>query len=561
MTRPTGVGLPAGGVDAELALARVLPLLTLIAGSGACLGSLMLWLADTGTFRPWAALLHAAMALLGLYWVRRPPARAYAASLFVTAYLGAMIGTYAIDNGSTVSLINLGLLSLACFYLYVDLRVLFAAQTYLLGWVLLMFASFPPDEQRSLILIHMLLLIIGGIGVYLSRTRALQQLIDTQQLLRLETEERMRAQERAASAQKLESLGVMAGGVAHDFNNLLVGIVGGVDLARQAGDDRAELEEALDVIAQSADAAGALCRDLLQFAGGRALEYDTLSVNALCLEARDLAQLRLPELVVNCDFAEDLAPVRGDSAQLCQALVNLMVNAGEAAGGERAVVTLSTRQHREWLAIRVQDQGVGIPPEHQGRVFDPFFSTKFPGRGLGLAIVAAVIRAHGGDIVLLPSETGALFEISLPGCEPGQPPLPARPPPGEWQGRGTVLLVDDDPSVVKVVTRLLANLGFVVVTARNGSEALAVFERAPDAFRLVIVDATMPGLDGPQTVRALRAVRADLPAVLSSGFISDLEEQLEPLPAVTFLPKPYSASELQAKLREALDTGVNSRRC
>jgi PAS domain S-box-containing protein len=398
--------------------------------------------------------------------------------------------------------------------------------------------------------------------------------------------EHQQLEKQLMQTQKLESLGVLAGGIAHDFNNLLTVIAGNLALVR--GDlTRNDPHQQLLIEAENAaQFAAELCRQMLAYAGGGKLQNRPLDLTELVESSRVLVvsvAARQAKMVFH--LARGLPAIAGDPSQIRQVLLNLVQNAAEAlpeSGGKIEVSTGSVvldessleqclfrdelaNQHCVWLEVR--DNGQGFEPHIQRRMFEPFFSTKFTGRGLGLAVVLGVVRGHRGAI-LAQSRPGrqTTFRVYFPACpEPlgrdGQsrttdPHATSTPKP--VRAHGTVLVADDEPSVRAVLSRLLARQGFSVIEAQDGEEALEMLKHHADSLRLLVIDVTMPRRDGISALRELRRLGYDIPVVVVSGFFAaDLAPQLDELNA-SYLPKPFQAADLWNTLSRALSASSPS---
>ncbi len=385
--------------------------------------------------------------------------------------------------------------------------------------------------------------------------------------------ERLRTEDAIQQAQKLESLGVLAGGIAHDFNNLLVAILGNASLALM---DLPQESPALAAIAQIETAgqrAAELCRQMLAYSGKASFEIASLNLNALIREMTQLLQVSLARTIrLVYDFAPDLPAVECDPTQIRQVVMNLVMNAAEAIGEQPGTIRLSTAAvhaerdllrsflqgeqlaEGEYVLLEVQDTGVGIAQEVLGRIFDPFFSTKFAGRGLGLAAVLGIVRGHKGALCVIstPGE-GSLFRMLLPAQGAGA--LPAARASGDprWHGQGTALVVDDQEDVREVIQRMLVSLGFEVLAAANGHEALERMQAHGPAIRLLVLDITMPGMGGEQTLRHLRERIPEVPVVLVSGHAeSEVRARFAALGVTAVLQKPFTLRVLSEQLQALL---------
>ena len=412
---------------------------------------------------------------------------------------------------------------------------------------------------------------IAARGVdYLGRPASLVVITDISERKRVE-EERLAFETQLLHAQKLESLGVLAGGIAHDFNNLLMGILGRADLARLSLDrpdgPAAEHLAALDT---AANRAAELARQLLAYSGRGQTVIEPVELRDLVEELTHLLDVTISKKArIGFHFAEQPLVVEGDATQLRQIVMNLIANASEALGDESGTIHVTAAvlpcdrayldrlygggdlPEGSYAFFEVSDTGSGIDPETLPRIFDPFYTTKFTGRGLGLAAVIGIVRAHRGaiDVESRPG-LGTRFRVLLPLA--GGATLPAaRPQPGAegWRATGTVLLVDDDETVRTVTSAMLEHVGLTVVTARDGCEAVQIFGEAPESFDCVLLDLTMPGMDGEELLRELKYLSPDVRVVLCSGYDEqDVARRFVGQGVAGFLQKPYDLAALAAAL-------------
>ena len=387
---------------------------------------------------------------------------------------------------------------------------------------------------------------------------------------RRQVEERRRVlEEQMRHVQKLESLGVLAGGIAHDFNNLLVGILGNSDLAeRRLGKD-AEVQQRLSEIRKASRRAATLCKQLLAYSGRSRMAAGPFDLNALVLETAELLKLSVSKkAMLAYDLQADLPPAHGDPSHMQQVLMNLIINASEALGDRSGSILLSTGlasfarheldgahfgrdlQPGTFLFIEVADTGEGMDADTRKRIFEPFFTTKFTGRGLGLAAVLGIVRGHLGAL-LVDSEPGrgSTFRVLLP---PSNDPLRPSEPPGcslPHADRGTVLVVDDEDAARLTICALVRELGFHVIEAIHGRDAIRLYEQSPNAISLVILDVLMPESDGRECFVELRRRNPTVPVLFNSGHGEEAVASLVVHdPHAGFLQKPYGIATLQSAI-------------
>jgi nitrogen-specific signal transduction histidine kinase/CheY-like chemotaxis protein len=379
---------------------------------------------------------------------------------------------------------------------------------------------------------------------------------------------RAEAEARTLRAERLEAVGQLAGGIAHDFNNLLAAVRLVAGSLRQGEDDPARLE-ALGQIESAAETGTELTRSLLSFAQRRTHAPVPLSVNEVATDVMKLLRLPIdPRLELGADLHAS-GHVSADRSQIDQVLMNLVVNAREAAGSS-GVVVVHTRDAvlaaaeaaRRGLApgpyvvIEVRDDGPGIDAGVRDRIFEPYFTTKSPtehGRGLGLATVFGIVTSHGG-VVESASNTprGTVMRVFLPSvtasAESG-PRSSVRAP--MTRGRGTVLVVDDEPLVRKATSAALRHLGYDVLGACDGDEGVAMFRENRAAIRLVVLDMVMPRMDGQETLRLLRGIDPGVRVLLTTGNTPEDGEGLE-LGVAGLITKPYGLEELSEAIANAM---------
>jgi signal transduction histidine kinase len=381
--------------------------------------------------------------------------------------------------------------------------------------------------------------------------------------------DRRRLEAQLLHAQRMESIGRLAGGIAHDFNNLLTVIMSHAIFASQSPETAAE---DLMAIERAAARAADLTRQLLTFARRQVVEPRVIDVNALTLNIDKLLRRLLGadvELVTL--LGTELWPVKADPAQLEQVLVNLALNARDAmpAGGKLTIETSNVALDRayidthpevtpgDYVMIAVSDTGEGIPPDVLPMIFEPFFTTKpsGAGTGLGLATCYGIVRQAGGHIWAYSEPgRGTSFKVYLPRVEGEAAQATTAPAPVAPRGSETILVVEDDPSVRVIAVRTLRALGFSVLEAASGPEALRLAAAHEAPIHLLLTDVVMPHMGGRELAARLRAARPDLKVLFTSGYTHNAIVHRGVLdPGLSFLPKPYVPHVLARRVRDTLD--------
>ena len=387
--------------------------------------------------------------------------------------------------------------------------------------------------------------------------------------------ERRNLEEQLRHAQKLESLGLLAGGVAHDFNNLLTGILGNASLVVEILKPEPAIRGMLEEIVRAGERAADLTRQLLAYAGKGRFIVEAVDVSGLVLDISELIRTSVPRTIdLALDLRGELPTIEADPSQVQQLVMNLILNAVEATGERPGCVRVSTSLHEvrrgdaivhfrpdppapgRYIRIEVRDDGCGMSESVKQQIFDPFFTTKFLGRGLGLAAALGIVRGHKGAIGVESVENlGSTFTVLLPA---GAAPVPVRAPErraaqAPEPSAGVILVIDDEDVVRHAARAALEHAGFTVFEACDGQDGADLFSRLHDRVSAVLVDLTMPRMDGRGVWEYIRRVRPDMRVVISSGFDeSEAMKQFGEDAELMFIQKPYSAAGLIEKMSSAM---------
>jgi PAS domain S-box-containing protein len=400
--------------------------------------------------------------------------------------------------------------------------------------------------------------------------------------LRRAEQERLEMERRLLQSQKLESLGVLAGGIAHDFNNLLMALLGNLELATEAlsplSSARPRVEQAVLAAKRAAD----LTRQMLAYSGKGRFVVLPVNLSELVEENAHMLRAAIPHSITfNLHLGKDLLPILADAGQVQQVVMNLITNAAEASGEGPGIVALATGVQAcdadylsrslledkpapgRFVWLEVTDTGCGMDEETLQRMFEPFFTTKFTGRGLGMSAVHGIVRGHHGAI-LIDSQVGkgTTIRVLFPAAErPAGQPAEATAAGGEPAREaaaallsGTLLVVDDEPLVRELYAATLASSGLQVLTAADGLEAVALFAAHADEIVCVLLDLTMPRMDGVATLEALRQIKPDVRVILCSGYDEqEATQRFAGQGVAGFLHKPYELKSLRAELQRVLE--------
>jgi CheY-like chemotaxis protein len=375
----------------------------------------------------------------------------------------------------------------------------------------------------------------------------------------------------------MDAVGRLAAGVAHDFNNLLTVIKMNVELALEDLGVEHPLHADIHEVAKAAGRAATLTRQLLAFSRQQVLQPQVIDLNAVVADLQKmLARLIGEDIEITLDLASDLGLVLADPGQLEQVLVNLAINARDAMprGGQLTIATrnvelssLEAARHPgawagPYVAVALRDTGEGMTPDVQARIFEPFFTTKQvgDGTGLGLATVYGIVTQSEGflEVKSAPGR-GSMFSVYLPSVQGAGAPSTRSAVASAVRtgGTETILLVEDEDAVRAIARRVLAKHGYTVIEARNGGEALSLLVRSDRAIDMVLTDAVMPQMSGPELAAAIGSLRADLPVLLMSGYTDvDLLRRGALESGVSILGKPFTVETLLRAVRVSLDRGA-----
>lgn len=390
---------------------------------------------------------------------------------------------------------------------------------------------------------------------------------------RYEKEERTRSEARLAQAQKMEALGTLAGGIAHDFNNILGIILGYTEMVLWNKEEGSNEHNQLSEVLKATYRAKELVKQILAFSRRSEHEKKPVQIGLVVKEAMKMLRASLPSTIEIKTNVPSHAVVLADPTQVHQVLMNLCTNAAHAMRQRGGVLDVNLtdvhvepadiRPHSDlqpghYVLLTVRDTGHGINPAVLNRIFDPFFTTKEQGvgTGLGLAVVHGIVKSHGGAIEVESTvDEGTCFQVFFPAIEkaPGQDKIDATPLP---RGAERILVVDDEPALTLVLTKILERLGYQVECRTNGVEALEVFRDslASAPFELLVTDMTMPHLTGVDLAGELHRMVPDLPVIVCTGFSEQIsEDRARGLGIQGFLTKPVVARELAELVRKVLD--------
>jgi PAS domain S-box-containing protein len=388
-------------------------------------------------------------------------------------------------------------------------------------------------------------------------------------------EERRNLEAQVQHTQKLESLGILAGGIAHDFNNLLTGILGNAQLGLMSLSSSSPACKNIKEIEKASERAAELCNQMLAYSGKGKFVIEPINLNEIISEMTHLLELsKSKKAALRLNFADNLPAIEADATQIRQVIMNLITNASEAIGEENGVITITTGvmeceqaylsevfldeelEEGTYAFLEVSDSGCGMEKETANRIFDPFFTTKFTGRGLGLAAVLGIVRGHKGTIKIYTEPArGTTFKILLPAADKSAAAIRKEQVEGvDWRGSGTVLLADDEDVVRAAGESMLEQLGFKVLLAEDGREAIDIYREHASEVIFVLLDLTMPNVSGEEAFTEIRRVNNNARIILSSGYNEqEVSNRFVGKGLAGFIQKPYRYEALRDKIREVLN--------
>ena len=389
-------------------------------------------------------------------------------------------------------------------------------------------------------------------------------------------EERLQLAEQSQHTQKLESLGVLAGGIAHDFNNILTIILGHCYMVKENCDNGISDKERVQLIETAGNRAAILCRQMLAYAGQSPQIQTRVNLWQLVDDVVNMLQSAIKKnIIVEIDLNRDVPELIGDSGQIQQVVMNLIINAAEAIGDKNGTINVALKKAiiqtgqtdtdfigkaipaQSYASLEVSDTGCGIDDEMKKRVFEPFFTTKFTGRGLGMSAVLGIVKAHDASLQLFSTpDVGTTFKVLFP-LSAVPTVVDVAPSAGSFHVKnnsGTILLVDDEESLRTIGTELLGVMGFSSITATNGLEAVEIYRKQGNKIDLILLDMLMPVMGGLEAYRILREISPLIPIVICSGYNSEeIMVEIDDDKHASIIQKPYVLDLLQNTLMMLLD--------
>jgi signal transduction histidine kinase/CheY-like chemotaxis protein len=395
-------------------------------------------------------------------------------------------------------------------------------------------------------------------------------IIDRSDQKLIEDEKRI-LQQQYQHSQKMESLGVLAGGIAHDFNNILAIIMGNCSLIEM---DYEKAENYIPAIKTAVERAAGLCRQMLTYAGKGQTALSPFNIVQLVDEMVKMLRMTINQnIALIPNLPTDVLSIKGDENQIRQVVMNLIINASEAIGDGHGKVLVSlaiaeikagksAKDHLgnaippgQYVCLEVTDNGCGMDDETKLRIFEPFYTTKFTGRGLGMSAVLGIINTHGGRMQLVSKPgQGTTFKVYLPAIISEYDEMRLTAPSEPWRGSGTILLAEDEEQIRMVAKELLQIIGFTVIEASNGKEALELYQKHVPDISLVITDMGMPNMNGYELFHELKKLNTNLPIVISSGFGDvAVSSHIAPEDIAGIISKPYTFDLLREVLKGVVE--------
>jgi two-component system, cell cycle sensor histidine kinase and response regulator CckA len=388
-------------------------------------------------------------------------------------------------------------------------------------------------------------------------------------------EERQNLEKQLQHAQKMESLGVLSGGIAHDFNNILTIILGHCYILKADIDSGIDAKTHVQQIEAAGNRAADLCRQMLTYAGKSPLLQTEFSLWLLVDEVVKMLNSAIKKNVtIKLDLKRDIPMIVGDSSQIQQVIMNLLINAGEAIGDNKGTIAVSLKNPfiddsttpeidyfgsrilpGSYACLEVSDTGSGMSEETKRRVFEPFYTTKFTGRGLGMSAILGIVKAHNGTLQLASTpDVGTTFRVYIPlksAQEQFEEVTQIDAIETAISAKSTILLVDDENTLLKMETVLLEALGFTIITAANGREALELYRLRGSGIDLIMLDLIMPEMGGVEAYHELRKIDLEVPIIICSGYgVESVADIIATDKRAGFLHKPYNTGELTRVLNE-----------
>jgi len=389
-----------------------------------------------------------------------------------------------------------------------------------------------------------------------------------------------KSQAKLEHAQRLESLGVLAGGIAHDFNNILTSILGNAALANNKLDAGSPLQRYLQNIEDGSQRAAELCKQMLAYSGKGRFIVEVLSINKMVDDIMRLLEVSIRKnVVLKYHLNKNLPIIEADASQLQQVIMNLVINASQAIDEKSGVISIGTgvmsvdanylqsttsdaevTEPGRYVYLEVSDTGCGMDKETQQKIFDPFFTTKFTGRGLGMSAILGIVRGHNGAIKCYSEKgKGTTFKV-LFACsakllsDENEDDNNAPPASAEQQLQGTVLIVDDEETVREMASMILGEMGLTTIQASDGLEGVSLFKKHHEDILTVLLDMTMPKMDGVEAFTEMRQIDPDIKVILSSGYNEqDAINRFAGKGLAGFIQKPYLPGALKKVILDMIN--------